>query len=37
VTRIVYDEPYPDPVASQLLAEAGVALVAFSALEGVRS
>ncbi len=36
VTRIVYDQPYPDPVASQLLAEAGVALVAFSTLEGVR-
>jgi dCMP deaminase len=36
VTRIVYGQPYPDPVASQLLAEAGVALVAFSTLEGVR-
>jgi dCMP deaminase len=36
VTRIVYDRPYPDAVASQLLAEAGVALVAFAALEGVR-
>jgi dCMP deaminase len=36
VTRIVYEQPYPDAVASQLLAEAGVALVAFSTLEGVR-
>ncbi|MGC9990918.1 MAG: cytidine/deoxycytidylate deaminase family protein [Candidatus Cybelea sp.] len=36
VTRIVYDHPYPDAVASALLAEAGVALVAFAALEGVR-
>ena len=32
----VSPQPYPDAVASQLLAEAGVALVAFSTLEGVR-
>lgn len=36
-TKIVYDEPYPDAVASELLAEAGVALVAFASLEGTRS
>ncbi len=36
VMRIVYDEAYPDPVASQLLAEAGVALAAFATLEGAR-
>ncbi|MBV8530627.1 MAG: cytidine deaminase, partial [Candidatus Eremiobacteraeota bacterium] len=36
VARIVYDEAYPDPVASQLLAEAGVALVHYRALEGAR-
>ena len=37
VTKIVYDQPYPDAVASELLAEAGVALVAFVSLEGTRS
>jgi dCMP deaminase len=36
VARIVYDEAYPDAVASQLLAEAGVALVGYAALEGAR-
>ena len=36
VTKIVYEQPYPDAVASELLGEAGVALVAFASLEGVR-
>jgi dCMP deaminase len=36
VAKIVYDEAYPDPVASQLLAEAGVALVHYASLESVR-
>lgn len=36
VTRIVYEDAYPDPVASSLLAEAGVALVQYAALEGAR-
>jgi hypothetical protein len=35
--KIVYDQPYPDPVGSELLAEAGVALVPFASLEGARS
>ncbi|HTC30468.1 MAG TPA: cytidine/deoxycytidylate deaminase family protein [Candidatus Acidoferrum sp.] len=37
VTKIVYDQPYPDPIATELLVEAGVALVAFASLEGARS
>ena len=37
VTKIVYENAYPDPVASQLLAEAGVALVAYASLEGLRA
>lgn len=37
VMRIVYDAPYPDSVASQLLAEAGVALAAYASLEGTRA
>jgi dCMP deaminase len=37
VTKIVYDQPYPDPIATELLVEAGVALVAFESLEGARS
>jgi dCMP deaminase len=36
VKKIIYDEAYPDAVASELLAEAGVALVAFASLESVR-
>ena len=36
VRRIVYDTAYPDVVAQELLAEAGVRLVQFSALEGAR-
>jgi dCMP deaminase len=35
VRKIVYDDAYPDPIAQALLAEAGVALVHFAALEGV--
>jgi hypothetical protein len=36
VLKIVYDEAYPDAVASELLAEAGVALVQYATLEGAR-
>jgi len=36
VIKIVYDHAYPDAFASQLLGEAGVALVAYAALEGAR-
>jgi len=36
VTKIVYAEAYPDAVASQLLAEAGVVCLPYAALEGVR-
>ena len=36
IIKIVYDEAYPDEIASQLLAEAGVALVHYAALEGAR-
>ncbi len=36
VTKIVYAEAYPDAVAAQLLAEAGVVLLPYAALEGVR-
>jgi len=36
VRKIVYDVSYPDPIAQELLAEAGVALVPFGALEGAR-
>jgi len=32
VERIVYDKAYPDPVAAQLLAEAGVTVVPFASL-----
>ena len=37
VIRIVYETPYPDRFAQTLLAEAGVALVHFESLEGVRA
>lgn len=37
VRRIVYATPYPDPFAQRLLGEAGVALVLYETLEGVRS
>ena len=36
VMRIVFDQAYPDSIATDLLAEAGVALVHFSSLEGAR-
>ena len=35
VIKIVFAEPYPDPMATALLAEAGVALVSFATLERV--
>jgi len=37
VAKIVYDVGYPDPVASELLAEAGVAIVQFATLEAGRA
>lgn len=37
VRKIVYEHAYPDPIAQELLSEAGVALVQFSTLEGARS
>ncbi len=37
VQKIIYDIGYPDPVASELLAEAGVAIVQFSTLEAARA
>jgi dCMP deaminase len=37
VLKIIYDVGYPDPVASELLAEAGVAIVQFSTLEAARA
>lgn len=36
VHKIVYDTAYPDPIAQELLAEAGVAVVPFAAMEGAR-
>jgi dCMP deaminase len=33
VERIVYEHAYPDPVAADLLTEAGVAIAAFASLE----
>ncbi len=36
IVKIVYDDAYPDAVASGLLAEAGVAVVQFASLEGAR-
>lgn len=35
VVKIVFADAYPDPVAAELLAEAGVAVVRFGQLEGV--
>ncbi len=35
--KIVYDMGYPDPVASELLAEAGVAIAQFATLEAARA
>jgi len=37
VTKIVYEQAYPDRVASALLAEAGVALVGYATLEASRT
>ncbi len=37
VQKIVYDVGYPDAVATQLLAEAGVAIAQFSTLEPTRA
>ncbi len=34
VDRIVYETPYPDPIATNLLAEAGVVSIHFASLEG---
>jgi dCMP deaminase len=35
IVKIVYKDAYPDPIASELLAEAGVRVVPFGHLEGV--
>ena len=37
IVKIVYDRAYPDAIATELLGEAGVALVQFSTLESVRT
>jgi dCMP deaminase len=37
VNKIVYDVAYPDPIATELLSEAGVALIAFASLESVKA
>jgi len=37
VVKIIYDVAYPDPIATELLAEAGVALLAFATLESARA
>src|SRR5579872_4785379 len=37
VRKIVFADAYPDPIAAELLAEAGVRLVPFETLEGVRA
>lgn len=37
VVKIVFDAPYPDPIASELLAEAGVAVVQYATLEAGRA
>ena len=37
VKQIVYDVAYPDAIASQLLAEAGVGLKAYDGLESARA
>jgi dCMP deaminase len=36
ITKIVYETAYPDAVAGKLLSEAGVALVEYASLEGLR-
>lgn len=35
IQKIVFKDPYPDAIASDLLAEAGVAVVQFTQLEGL--
>lgn len=35
VTKIVYETPYPDPIATNLLGEAGVASIHYATLESV--
>jgi len=37
IVKIVYDVPYPDRIATELVTEAGVALVQFAGLESVRA
>lgn len=37
IAKIVFGEPYPDPLATALLAEAGVALIPFASLEHARA
>jgi deoxycytidylate deaminase len=37
IVRVVYEAEYPDALATRLLAEAGVALVPFGSLEGMRT
>ena len=37
IAKIVYEEAYPDRLAHDLLAEAGVGLVAFATLESARA
>jgi dCMP deaminase len=37
VTKIIYDMSYPDQIAMDLLREAGVGIVAFKTLEGVKA
>lgn len=37
IKKIIFDTPYPDPIATDLLREAGVGIVAFKTLEGVKA
>lgn len=37
VVKIIYDVAYPDSIATELLAEAGVALLQFATLESARA
>jgi len=37
VLKIIYEQSYPDPIAAELLAEAGVAIAQFASLEGTRA
>jgi hypothetical protein len=36
VRKIVYEVAYADPIAQELLAEAGVSVMPFASLEGLR-